>query len=129
MIQMNRVLGYRATNLSSVSDVYTVPSSRSMAVTLIGVRLACAFADAMRAGKGAMSDLGFNGLPGETIHQYSSSPSESIANRLIARCPPCAGLKDPPMRPTVFKGVTLFKGETLFKGVSGPARGQSIYRL
>jgi hypothetical protein len=36
-------------------------------VTLIGVRRACALADAMRTGNGAMSDLGFNGLPGDTI--------------------------------------------------------------
>jgi hypothetical protein len=48
---------------------------------------------------GAMPAFGFSGLPGETSHHTSSSPSASRANRLMRRCPPCAGLKLPPRSP------------------------------
>ena len=60
---------------------------------------AAARAEPSRAASGAMPALGFNGLPGETSHQTSSSPSAPCANSVIRRCPPCAGLKLPPSSP------------------------------
>jgi len=87
-----------------------------MAVALIGVRRVWSFADANRAGKGAMPFVGFSGLPGDTSHQNSSRHSESVANRLIARWPPCAGLNDPPMRPMVFKGgFARFRAQPIYR--------------
>src|SRR6185369_4637226 len=66
----------------------------------MGDRRACCWAENNRASKGAMSLAApFNGLPGETSHQTSSSPSACIAARLIRRCALCAGLKDPPRSP------------------------------
>ena len=41
----------------------------------------------------------FSGLPGETSHHSSSSPSARSAARLICRCPRWAGLNEPPRRP------------------------------
>ena len=76
-----------------------VPSSRSIAVTRIGAPRAARRAEAKRAASGAMPLPGFSGLPGETSHQISSSPSASSAARLIRRCPRWAGLKEPPRRP------------------------------
>ena len=42
-------------------------------------------AEARRAGSGAIPCPGFKGLPGDTSHHISSSPSARIANRLICR--------------------------------------------
>jgi len=40
-----------------------------------------------------------SGLPGVSSHQTRSSCSRLIANRLMARCAACGGLKEPPSRP------------------------------
>src|SRR3546814_16974142 len=70
-----------------------------MTVGRIGVPLAIRHAEAKRCLMGAIPSLGFNGLPGETSHHSSSSSSAPIAKSEIARCPPCAGLNDPPSKP------------------------------
>ena len=54
---------------------------------------------ARRSAKGAMPATGFSGFCGDTSHQTSSSSSRLSASRLICRCPPCAGLNEPPSRP------------------------------
>src|SRR3569623_2887684 len=79
-----------------------------MAETLIGACAAILRAEANRAANGAMSvALSFDGLPGGTSHHTSSSPSASIAARLIARCPECAGLNEPPRRPMRIRVVAV----------------------
>src|SRR3546814_2265502 len=70
-----------------------------MSVGRIGAWRLIARAEASRTASGAMPAPGLSGLPGETSHHTSSRSSASIAARLIARCPECAGLNDPPSRP------------------------------
>ena len=94
--QINRRFGQRRRILVSVSTVYRVPKATSSALTRTGARRACCRAEAIRAGRGAMSAPSFSGLPGETSHHASSSPSAASAARVIRRWPPCAGLKLPP---------------------------------
>src|SRR3989338_2384481 len=54
-----------------------------------------------------MSFSGFSGLPGETSHQTRSSPRDCRHIRVRCRCPSCAGLKEPPRRPTFSPGVSI----------------------
>ena len=71
-----------------------------------------------------LSQLGCSGLSGFcglTSHQISSSPSCRSPARATWRCPPCAGLNDPPNRPTDFPAA--LKVEPV------PCRGPDIYRL
>jgi len=97
--QTNSRFGYRRVRACNVSAVYRVPSSRSIAVTRIRARFACAIAERTRVASGAIPSFGLSGLPGDTSHQTSSSRSERSANSEIRRWAPCAGLKLPPSRP------------------------------
>jgi hypothetical protein len=117
-------LGYRNFNFRRDSTVYFVPSCASIAVVFIRLRRDKAWADANRAFNGAMPCVGFNGLPGDTIHQISSRLRASSANRLIDLCPPCAGLNDPPSSPTVFPLALPIA----FKAALAHCRGPAIYK-
>ena len=64
-----------------------------------GRRRRCSAAWRSRSANGAMPAAGFSGFCGDTSHQTSSSPSRASASRLICRCPPCAGLNEPPSSP------------------------------
>src|SRR5579871_5338103 len=71
-----------------------------MSVTLMRRSFAAAArAFARRSAKGAMPATGFSGFCGLTTHQTSSRPRRWMAAREMSRCPPWAGLKDPPRMP------------------------------
>src|SRR3546814_3047016 len=85
---------------------------------------------------GAIPSLGFNGLPGETSHHSSSSSSAPIAKSEIARCPPCAGLNDPPSKPVriiqtsawVDQGNRANRGELIRRSEENTSDLQSLMR-
>jgi hypothetical protein len=81
-----------------------VPNLCSIAVTRIGSPDASRRAAAKRVANGAIPASAFNGLPGETIHQTSSSASAPWAPALIRRWPRWAGLKEPPSSPVLIMG-------------------------
>src|SRR6201996_2310874 len=85
---------------------------------------ACNRAMAKRRPKLTMSRRDFSGFCGLTSHQTSSSPRRLSATRLISRCPSCAGLKDPPNRPTrrpaQLGPVKRPGSDFMLAGISGP---------
>ncbi len=98
--QTNRVCGKRRRSAFSVSAVYVEPSSASMPLARMRRSAeATASACCSRSANGAMPARGFSGFCGDTSHHTSSRSSRRNAKRLICRCPPCAGLNDPPRRP------------------------------
>ena len=116
-----RRFGQRLRSARKVSTVYTEGQCCSIAVTRMGARRACRRADFTRAASGAMPSRGFNGLPGDTSHQASSSPSAAIANSVMRRWPPCAGLKLPPSSPVTgpfirLQGAALARTDALRAG-------------
>ena len=62
-------------------------------------------AQASRSPSGAMPVFGFSGFCGDTSHQTASRPSRRRAASETVRCPPWAGLNDPPSRPIRWPGA------------------------
>ncbi len=76
----------------------------------------------------------FSGLPGETSHHISSSPSCSIAASEMRRCARCAGLNDPPRSPVRIKsGSARCRAQSICTSSAprarpDPARGGAPWR-
>src|SRR3954467_7399107 len=87
-------------------------------------------AASVRSERSCSPPLSFSGLPGVSSHQTRSSLSRLSANRLMARCAACGGLKEPPSRPmrmplvwNGMAGVSDGATRTGFNGMS-PARSR-----
>src|SRR5690349_6172534 len=72
----------------------------SRQLTSIRGSSATAFAARARSASARRSSCALSGLPGLSSHHTRSSFKRLIANRLMARCAACGGLKEPPSKPT-----------------------------
>ncbi len=129
--QTNCVRLNRRAHASSVSAVKRVPSHVSSATARSrGSPPHARRTLAIRAASGAMPLCALSGFCGLTMSQTSSRSSRFKASRAMWAWPACAGLNEPPNKPTRRLGARprRWRGETTLKGASAPSRAARICR-
>src|SRR3984885_11501751 len=129
MIQTKRKPEARRRRYLTVSKVYRVPMTDSRQLTSMRGSLATSCAASTRSSRSCKAPSSLSGLPGVTSHHTRSSFNRLIANRLMARCATCGGLKEPPSRPMrmplLWRGIAGATGcdatETGFNGATACA--------